>query len=39
MTDIFAALRQDPRRIAAACLTDAYFPELPGHQSGIWRSP
>jgi phosphoribosylaminoimidazole-succinocarboxamide synthase len=37
MTDIFAALRQDPRRIAAACLTDAFFPELPGHQSGKVR--
>ena len=37
MTDIFAALRQDPSRIAEACLTDAYFPELPGHQSGKVR--
>jgi phosphoribosylaminoimidazole-succinocarboxamide synthase len=37
MTDIFAALRQDPRRIADACLTDAFFPELPGHQTGKVR--
>lgn len=37
MTDIFAALRQDPSRIADACITDAYFPELPGHQTGKVR--
>ena len=37
MTDIFAALRQDPRRIADACITDAFFPELPGHQTGKVR--
>jgi phosphoribosylaminoimidazole-succinocarboxamide synthase len=37
MTDIFAALRQDPSRIADACLTDAFFPELPGHQTGKVR--
>ncbi|MGH6913062.1 MAG: phosphoribosylaminoimidazolesuccinocarboxamide synthase, partial [Geminicoccales bacterium] len=37
MTDIFAALRRNPSRIADACLTDAFFPELPGHQTGKVR--
>lgn len=27
----------DPSRIADACITDAYFPELPGHQTGKVR--
>jgi phosphoribosylaminoimidazole-succinocarboxamide synthase len=37
MTDIFTALRLDPSRIADACITDAYFPEMPGHQTGKVR--
>lgn len=27
----------DPGRMADACITDAYFPELPGHQTGKVR--
>jgi phosphoribosylaminoimidazole-succinocarboxamide synthase len=37
MTDARTALPPDSARIADACLTDAYFPELPKHQTGKVR--
>ena len=37
MTETRTAARLDPARISDACLTDAYFPELPNHQQGKVR--